>query len=141
LIYLLDTDHISLMMRMGPEADRIRGRLLHTRPEDVRLSVISYEEQVRGRLARVARARSLGEQREQYGLLSGMLELYCSVELLPFDEGAVDAFRQLWLQRPRVGTMDLRIAAIALANDATLVTRNLRDFERIPALRIEDWTI
>jgi tRNA(fMet)-specific endonuclease VapC len=37
--------------------------------------------------------------------------------------------------------MDLKIAAIALANDATLLTRNLSDFRKIPGLRIEDWTV
>jgi len=42
--------------------------------------------------------------------------------------------------RLRIGTMDLRIAAITLAYGATLVTRNVQDFQRIPGLVIEDWT-
>lgn len=46
----------------------------------------------------------------------------------------------VWLTRPRIGTMDLKIAAIALANDATLLSRNLRDFGKVPGLRVEDWT-
>jgi tRNA(fMet)-specific endonuclease VapC len=37
--------------------------------------------------------------------------------------------------------MDLRIGAIALANDALLISRNLRDFMRIPNLHVEDWTL
>jgi tRNA(fMet)-specific endonuclease VapC len=37
--------------------------------------------------------------------------------------------------------MDLKIASIALANDATLLTRNTKDFEKVHALRIEDWTL
>ena len=39
----------------------------------------------------------------------------------------------------RVGTMDMKIASIALANNATLLTRNTNDFNRIPGLNIEDW--
>ena len=39
----------------------------------------------------------------------------------------------------RLGTMDLKIAAIALVNDALLLTANRRDFERVPALRVENW--
>jgi len=40
----------------------------------------------------------------------------------------------------RIGTMDLKIAAIAIANDAILVTRNLVDFEKVPGLNAQDWT-
>lgn len=35
--------------------------------------------------------------------------------------------------------MDLRIASIVLANGATLLSRNLRDFDRVPGLRVENW--
>lgn len=38
-----------------------------------------------------------------------------------------------------IGTMDLRIAAIAIANEATLLSRNLKDFARVPDLKVEDW--
>jgi tRNA(fMet)-specific endonuclease VapC len=48
--------------------------------------------------------------------------------------------KRLKRSRLRVGTMDLKIAAIALAHGATLLTRNLKDFGRVPGLRIEDWT-
>ncbi|HZZ79499.1 MAG TPA: type II toxin-antitoxin system VapC family toxin [Gemmataceae bacterium] len=43
-------------------------------------------------------------------------------------------------KKTRAPTMDLRIASIVLANDATLLTRNLRDFQRIPGLKVEDWS-
>ena len=43
------------------------------------------------------------------------------------------------MARIRIGTMDLKIAAIALANDAILLSRNLTDFSKVPALRVEDW--
>jgi tRNA(fMet)-specific endonuclease VapC len=41
--------------------------------------------------------------------------------------------------RIRVGTQDLRIASIALAHNALLVSANLQDFEQVPGLRVEDW--
>jgi tRNA(fMet)-specific endonuclease VapC len=54
---------------------------------------------------------------------------------------AAERFHALWIMRLRIGTMDLKIAATALANDATLLTRNTSDFGRIPGLRIEDWSV
>lgn len=42
--------------------------------------------------------------------------------------------------RIRIGTMDLKIAAITIAKGAILVTRNLADFEQVPNLQAEDWT-
>jgi tRNA(fMet)-specific endonuclease VapC len=42
-------------------------------------------------------------------------------------------------RKSRLGTLDLKIAAIALVNDTLLLTANLRDFERAPQLRIENW--
>jgi tRNA(fMet)-specific endonuclease VapC len=67
--------------------------------------------------------------------------LYCTAPVLPFDESAIAHFQRLWLMRLRVGTMDMKIAAIALAHDATLLTRNISDFEKVPGLLVEDWSI
>jgi tRNA(fMet)-specific endonuclease VapC len=41
--------------------------------------------------------------------------------------------------RIRIGTQDLKIAAIALSRDALLLSANLRDFQRVPGLRVENW--
>jgi tRNA(fMet)-specific endonuclease VapC len=64
-----------------------------------------------------------------------MLKYYCATPILPFEGNAISTFQSLWLQRLRIGTMDLKIAAIALANDTTLLTRNLADFNKVPGLR------
>jgi tRNA(fMet)-specific endonuclease VapC len=60
-------------------------------------------------------------------------------EVVPFDERAADQFVGLLRQGIRIGTMDLKIASIALVNDALLVTANLRDFSLVPQLRCENW--
>lgn len=51
----------------------------------------------------------------------------------------MDEFEVLKQAKTRVGTMDLKIGSIALAHRATLLTRNLNDFERIAGLQVEDW--
>lgn len=107
---------------------------------DVAVTIISFEEQARGWLAYLARARSLTHQVEAYTRLRRLLENYHWIPLLDFDSAASIEFQRLKQSRLRVGTMDLRIAAIALALGATLVTRNQTDFEQVPGLIAEDWT-
>lgn len=60
--------------------------------------------------------------------------------VLPFDERAAGHFDHLGRQRLRIGTQDLKIAAIALANDATVLTRNTIRFANVPSLQFEDWS-
>lgn len=141
MMYLLDTDHISLIARAGAEGRRILERLSGAEQDLIAVSIISYEEQVRGWLSEIAAARTVDRQKPKYIELTRMLTYYCATPILPFDDTAVSEYQRLWLMRLRVGTMDLKIAAIALANDATLLTRNSSDFERVPDLRIEDWSV
>lgn len=94
-MYLLDTDHISLLHRAGEEGKRIALRLSSLPPELVTLSIVSYEEQMRGWLSEIARARSVIQQRPRYEELNRMLELYCSTPLLPFSEAAINQFQNL----------------------------------------------
>lgn len=69
-----------------------------------------------------------------------MVRSYRRVKILDFDHQAAVEFDRLQKQRIRIGTMDLKIAAIALANNATLLSRNLKDFGKVPGLKVEDWS-
>jgi tRNA(fMet)-specific endonuclease VapC len=69
------------------------------------------------------------------------VELLGTLRVLRLTVAAVERFEALKVQRLNIGAMDLRIAAIALEHDATVVTRNRRDYERVPQLRIEDWSL
>ncbi len=64
-----------------------------------------------------------------------------SIAILPFDGAASVEYQRLQKLNLRAGTMDIRIAAIALAQKATLLTRNRIHFEKIPSLKIEDWSM
>ncbi len=74
-----------------------------------------------------------------YGWLHRSIETLIKLPILPFADAAADAFHRLRDARVRAGTMDLKIAAICMAHDATLLTRNLVDFDKVPGLRVENW--
>ena len=64
----------------------------------------------------------------------------CQTPVLAFDEQAAVTLHRLRRARIHIGTMDLKIAAIALCHDAMLLSRNLADVRQIPDVWVEDWT-
>ena len=140
-MYLLDSDHMSLLERGGAEGVRIRHRLRAVAPDDVATAIVTYEEQTRGWMARLARDTRPERQIEDYGELKRQLNNYCKIAVLDYEANALEIYTGLRQSKIRIGTMDLKIAAIALANDAILLTRNLSDFQKVPGLKIEDWSV
>jgi tRNA(fMet)-specific endonuclease VapC len=139
--YLLDTDHISLLEhRSGPAYAAFALRLNLHATDGIVVSVVSFQEQVLGAHDRIATAKKPEQLLRGYALLLGVIEHYRLFPVLPFEQPPLDRFDALKRQKIRIGTMDLRIAAIALANDLTLVTANTSDFAQVPGLRLEDWT-
>jgi tRNA(fMet)-specific endonuclease VapC len=74
-------------------------------------------------------------------MLAQVLQDFMEALVIPFDAAAAVVFEGLVSQRVRVGTMDLRIAAIALSREMVLVTRDMSDFRKVPGLHIEHWTV
>ncbi len=74
-------------------------------------------------------------------LLKETFNRLCQANILDFDEAAFNIYNELLKQKIRIGTQDLRIAAIALSLNSTVVTRNLKDFEKVPNLKVVDWSI
>ncbi|TWU01430.1 type II toxin-antitoxin system VapC family toxin [Neorhodopirellula pilleata] len=77
---------------------------------------------------------------EPYRRLAVLAKSFHSISVLDYDQAAAMEFQRLRGQNVRIGTMDLRIASIALANQMCVLTRNQADFERVPGLSLEDWT-
>jgi tRNA(fMet)-specific endonuclease VapC len=139
---VLDTDHVSVLeWKTGAEYDCLNSRLVRLGIADVATTIVSYDEQTRGWLAYIARARKLAQQIEGYRRLHHHLDVYCGIRVLDFDEAAAVVFQGLRHLQNRIGAFDLRIASIALSRGATLLTRNRIDFERVTDLKFEDWTI
>ena len=141
-MFVLDTDHFSLLeWSAGPARQKLLQRLSTVSPADVYTTIITYEEQTRGWMAYAARARSTTQQVEAYAKLERHLDIYRRVQVIGFDQSAGVEFERLQRLRIRIGTMDLKIAATALAHNATVLTCNSKDFSRVPGLRFEDWTV
>ena len=139
---VLDTDHLSLLERADrEEGGRVRARLQQVPPEDRATTIVNFEEQMRGWMAVLARARTLAKEVEAYRRLRRQLANYSGLVILEFDERAAIEFQRLQKARLRIGTMDLKIAAIVLTQGATLLSRNRSDFSQVPGLKAEDWTV
>ncbi len=96
---------------------------------------------MRGWMEYLARTRAVADQVEAYRRLLQHVDNYRRIPVLAFDEAAAVVFQRFRHTRLRVGSMDLKIAAMALSRDATLLARILADFRQVPGLRVEGWTV
>ena len=138
-LFLLDTDTLTLA-EQGHIAvlKQVNSRSI----SEIALSAISVQEQMLGFLAAVNRARDQKDLAKAYEMLVlRLLPVWSRFAVLPFTELAILRFEQLRSMRLNVGLMDLRIAAIALENQLAVVTRNWRDFSRVPGLSAVDWSV
>lgn len=140
-MYILDTDHLSLIQRNGQEGKQILARLAILNNPEVAVTIITYEEQVRGRLSFLSKARNIDQQILAYEGLEQLVLDYQSIVIVPFNRIAILEHQRLRKSYPRLGNMDLKIAAITLTNKAILITRNESDFRQISELQIEDWSV
>lgn len=137
---LLDTDHLNILqIGKGPQYDRLAARMDGSADQHFATTVITYEEHMRGWLASIRRAGNLVQQIRPYDQLIALIRFFQAWEIVGLDMVTADHFNNLRKQRVRIGTMDLKIASIALARGATLLTANQHDFDRVPALQLENW--
>ena len=109
--------------------------------EDVVLTAITRIEILQGRFDSVMKAADGGQllqARQRLAETEGQLATF---DVLPIDAAAAAAFDRLRKDKKltKIGRGDLLIAAVVLANKATLVTRNAKDFGRVPGLLLVNW--
>ncbi len=138
---ILDTDHLSIMDKDTVTAFNLGRRLAVVPPEEVSVSIITYEEQMRGWMSYIARATTPAQQVLAYGKLQQFISQFRQILVVDYTLDAATHFDRLRCSGVRIGAMDLKIASVCLANDATLLTRNLKDFDKVPGLRAEDWSV
>lgn len=128
--YLLDTSVCVDLLRARQPALR---RLAELGPDSVAISAMTVAELIYG----LYRARAAYEAAER-------LDQFLSIiDVLAFDRSAAmhhaRARRALAVAGTPIGERDLVIASVALAHGLTVATGNLREFRRVPALRVEEW--
>jgi tRNA(fMet)-specific endonuclease VapC len=110
-----------------------------TSGEQFATTIVNAEEQMRGWLASIHGLHDVHKQVTQYEQLSWLLDFFKGWKIIPFDVRAADEFKRLRKQRVRIGTQDLKIASIALVQNALLLSANLRHFRHVPGLHVESW--
>lgn len=140
-MFVLDTDHLGIIeARTRPEFDRLVARMGEHATEDFYVSIVSFHEQMLGWNAYIQRAKTVDRLVHGYRRFHLILADFSAMQVLPLDTAAAEVYESLRKQRVRIGTMDLRIAATALAHGFRVLTRNTRDFLQVPGLQVEDWT-
>ncbi len=137
-LFVLDTDILSLYEAGNPV---VCSRCQSTPAEDLTITVISVEEQLSGWYVLLRRAKNDEQLAWVYERLERTIRFIANLHILQFSRSAIARSERLRGQRLRIGTNDLRIAAITLEAGGILVTRNTRDFSRIPGLALEDWSV
>ena len=106
------------------------------------LPIIVVEEIMRGRL-NVIRQAEAGKSKvsvdRAYQLFQDTFDDFQYLQILSYTPQAELQFQQWRKQKIRISTHDLRIAAICTVYDATLISRNRQDFEKVPGLTVEYW--
>ena len=132
-MFLFDTDTLSQVLKRAP-SPTLLARLATVPPDEQFTTAITVGEMVYG-AHRSPRREQLLRQLEE--------RLWPNLRILPFARAAAETYGRVRAELERRGTPlsepDLRIAAIALTHDCTVVTSNLRHFVRVPGLRVEDW--
>jgi tRNA(fMet)-specific endonuclease VapC len=123
--------------------ETVPGQLLRSRIDaadaDSFTTAVTAQEIVQGWIARINRSPAGHEQVHPYSLFVAALRSLEKITILPFDAEAAHVFHTFAGPLKRTGTMDLKIAAIAVSHDALLLTRNVRHFEQVPGLKVENW--
>jgi tRNA(fMet)-specific endonuclease VapC len=136
---LIDTDHLSVLTDRRAAGNAALVRRLEMAGEPLAIPIVAVEEQCKGWLAKLGRTRDIHQQITPYQRLAELFDFLAEWDIAPLSEAAADRFAELRRQKIRIGSQDLKIAAMAIAENALLLSANLRDFQKVPGLRVENW--
>lgn len=138
MIVVLDTNHFAELVRGSGAGMRLQMRLKE-RQASAFTTVVNAQEVTEGWCSLINRQKAGESQVRAYAQFKHSLELLMELGMLPFDEASAGFFHRLQPLHRHIGTMDLKIAAVCLAHETLLLSRNLVDFAKVPGLSVENW--
>ena len=135
--FILDTDIYSLFLRRNAE---VVGYVVRHEHDELSITIVSVQELWGGWSAALAKAKSAEELAYAYGKLTATIHDLKDWRVTSCTSAAVIRYQALKKLKLNIGANDLRIASIALELGATVASRNLRDFQRVPGLQVVDWS-
>lgn len=136
---ILDTDHVSILQVGNELAEKLRTRLTESLDGWIGTTSVTLEEQSRAIITKLGQCRLAADQPKYYHRLISTYRFFGRWNFADFDDDAASQYDKLRKACRTIGSSDLKIASIALVNDALLLTANTRDFEKVPDLRFENW--
>jgi len=137
-MFLLDTDVATLVFH---KHERVLARMAKVSSEQIALALVTRLEMLHGRIEAVMKAAKGEELLRAVGGLVKSETFLGQFPIISIDQAAAERFDALRAIKKlkKMDRGDLLQAVIALANDATLVTRNTKDYANVPGLRLENW--
>ncbi len=130
--YMLDTNICIYAIKHKPE--QVFMRLQEHDPIDICISSVTYAELVHG----VEKSKAIEKNRVALALL------LANIEIMNFDSLAAESYGKIRADLEKAGTpigpLDMMIAGHAMALGYTVVTNNIKEFERVKGLKLENWT-
>ena len=129
--YMLDTNICIYAIKHMPR--EVIERLNEHNPNEICISSVTYAELIQG----VEKSKAVEKNRTTLTLL------LADIEILPFDTGAAEGYGEIRAELERkgipIGPLDMMIAGHAKSLGYTVVTNNIKEFDRIDGLRLENW--
>ena len=129
--YMLDTNICIYVIKHKPR--EVIERLKEHNPNEICISSVTYAELIHG----VEKSKAVDKNRTTLALL------FADIEILPFDTGAAEGYGEIREELERksrsIGPLDTMISGHARSLCYTVVTNNIKEFERIDGLRLENW--
>jgi tRNA(fMet)-specific endonuclease VapC len=137
-MHMLDTDTLP---RAHAGSPGIAERVREVGEENVATTIITAIEVLRGRYEFLLKASNGDQLLRAQQLLQSSEQLFQTLPIIPVEQTSAAVFDRLRQDKKlkKIGRADLLIASIALANRATLVTRNRKHFRQIHGLQLENW--